>query len=67
MGVLFCSELSTIYTNAKRYYTKHPQEFFHLFFELFTNISYITQHTTDKGISFSFNLHTVEKQEYIHT
>ena len=22
---------------------------------------------SEKGISFSFNLHTVEKQEYIHT
>lgn len=55
MGVLFGSELLTINTNAKRYYTKHPQEFFSsFFFELFTNISYIIQHTTEKWYIFFF-------------
>ena len=47
--------------------TQNIHRNFSSFFEFFTNISYITQHTTEKGISFSFNLHTVEKQEYIHT
>lgn len=50
-----------------KYYTKHPQEFFSSFFELFTNISYIIQHTTEKWYIFFLQFaYNGKKQEYIY-
>lgn len=49
---LFGSELLTIHTNAKILHKTSTGTFFHRFFEFFTNISYIIQHTTEKWYIF---------------